>query len=721
MDKKGKVILQKKTALPWLASILFAVFLLLALIPTAAWIFFPWYAQSLVNLAIEGKPFRIDLSGPELRGFSGMGFRSMKVLLTTPSNGCSDAATYTLSLSNGVLSWHFENRDTPGAGSLLSNVFNAACTLEADSLTGKPGIEKVTFSDYKPQINANIEISRKKGFTLSFKPLSAAYTIKGAAITSEKLRLEDVNFNVRLNAAEHWQQKLDTLSVAKLLSDGNPSPVCHFKALFESKRDPLNPCTLRLTDCSMELFNWKASTELIEYNLKKKQSRFTLAMEEIPLAELPGFNRSGSNKAIASGRVSGFIPIEFQDSTVLVRNAVVIAGKGTRMLFYSRKNKPWLSFNLEGKEVLKNLNARIILNSQNKKLSGLAVCDMTATMLGGTVSSTPISFDRSANTTLFTLKLNKIKALDRVSLYGDFKGSLKGTVSGTIPLAITKNGFSIRNAHLQSSGGGTVTIVKPSKQQSTSERIFAPQKQDARYTFSEPDLMLNRSLNGSTTISFTLKNLLRKTNGKDILLTLPKGKLMLWHNRLNPDIASLSNFSAGFFNGTVAIRHLDYDMAKEKGETTLQVNNIPLQKLLDLQGTKKIYATGNAGGSIPIKINGNFFEITDGGMKAEQSGQIIYATTPEERAAANQGLRTTYEALSNFLYVELVSSINMAPDGKSTITIQLKGTNPDFRNGQPIELNLNVQQNLLDLMRSLSISSNIEQIISERALQIQKK
>ena len=153
----------------------------------------------------------------------------------------------------------------------------------------------------------------------------------------------------------------------------------------------------------------------------------------------------------------------------------------------------------------------------------------------------------------------------------------------------------------------------------------------------------------------------------------------------------------------------------------LQLDNISLQKLLDLQGTKKVFATGTVRGTIPVKLKNGVFEIKDGGMNAEQSGQIIYATTPEERAAANQGLRTTYEALSNFLYVQLLSSINMAPDGKSAISIQLKGTNPDFQNGRSIELNLNVEQNLLDLMRSLSISSNVEQIITEKALKMQEK
>ena len=721
MDKKGKVILQKKRARPWALPITLALLLLLAFFPTAAWLFFPFYVQSLVNHALGGELFRIEISGVGLPGISGFGFRSIKGLFIKPPDGCSDAATYTFSLTNGLLSWHVENRNTPGSLTLLPNALNAVFTIDADSLTITQLTSKVTFGDRKPHLQASIEVSRKNGFTISFVPLSASYTIDGATVTREKLRLENVNFKVRLSAAEQWQQKLDTLRIAKLLNEGSLSPAGNFKALFSSKRDPLKPCILTLTDCSMDIFHLKASTKRIDYDLNKKQSRFTLTMDQIPLAEIPGYNRSGSKTAFASGRISGYIPVAFQDSTVLVRNAVVMAEKGSKIVFYSRKNKPWLSLNLEGNEAVKNLNARIILNSHNKKLSGLALSDLSATLLGGTISSTPVSIEPSTKATLLTLKLNEVKLLDRVHMYGNFRSSMRGSVSGTIPLTITKNGFSIRNAHLKSSGGGTITIVEPSKKQSVSERIFAPLKQDTYYTFTEPDLVLSRSLNGSTTISFTLKNLLRKTNGKDILLTLPKGKLMLWHNRLNLDIASLSDFSAGFFDGMVTVRHFDYDMAKEKGETTLKVNSIPLQKLLDLQGAKKIYATGNAGGSIPIKINGNLFEITKGGMNAEQSGQIIYATTPEERAAANQELRTTYEALSNFLYVELLSSMNMSPDGNSTMTIKIKGNNPDFQGGRAIELNLNVEQNLLDLMRSISISSNIEQIITEKALQKHKK
>ncbi|MCG8345952.1 MAG: YdbH domain-containing protein, partial [Chlorobiales bacterium] len=78
-----------------------------------------------------------------------------------------------------------------------------------------------------------------------------------------------------------------------------------------------------------------------------------------------------------------------------------------------------------------------------------------------------------------------------------------------------------------------------------------------------------------------------------------------------------------------------------------------------------------------------------------------------------------YEALSNFLYSELLSSIRMTPDGQSHIQLQLKGVNPSFQEGRPVHLNLNVEQNLLDLLKSLTISTSIEEAISEKALKKQ--
>ncbi|NTW63684.1 MAG: hypothetical protein HGA46_06260 [Chlorobiaceae bacterium] len=885
----------------WPLKIIAVLLMLALLVPASAWIFFPWYAQSLIDRALEGKPFRVQVSGAGIPLPGSIGFRSVKLVFTTPPDNCiTTATTYTLNLGKGRLLWRTDGEEKGIPSSIIPHKFQADLILEADSLQLVPDPENFIFEDDNPRIRIKITILRNKGLSMEFYPLDVTYNIANAAVNKEKLHLSGLNYRIHVSRAEGWQQPVDTLTVAKLYSDGNPSPIGNFSALFGSKRDPMKPCSLILSNCSVDLFQWNATSENIEYDLKEQKTRFTLNLAEIPLNELPGFKQNEKKSPGAEGTLSGTIPIEFQDSTVLVRNAVVIAGKGATVIYYTSENKPWFSLNLEPRkrsgELLKNLNASIILNSRNRNLSGIAVQNfstdifegtlnsspflfdpvkkemmMTLTlnnirlpdrlslhgesrgtfsggvsgtipviygkkgllfgnirlvstinfkdislsslpgldrpgtntpfasgnihgimpielrdstllirkgmvegeknsriifydkknqpllsfdlgtkkesgrlfknlngaitfininkknaaidinnlsteMFGGTINATPFTFGNAGKSTSMTVKLRNINALDRVKLYGDFKAALKGDITGTIPLSIGNKGFSISKARLLSKGGGTITIAPKTRKQTTTERIMGATKPDTDYLFSEPDLWFSRSFDGAFRTDFTLKKFTHRNSGGELLLSSPKGSLSLWQNKKNPELITLENFSAGFFDGTIGIEKADYDMAKKSTETTIALNGIPIQKLLDLQGAKKIYATGSLKGKLPVRIKDQVFEIIDGGMAAEQNGQIIYATTPEERAAANQGLRTTYEALSNFLYAELFSSIIMAPDGKSHLNIQLKGANPDYQAGRPIELNLNIEQNLLDLMRSLSISGNLEQVISEKAL-----
>ncbi len=687
----------------------------------AAWFTFPWYAQSLLDDALKGKPFQVTTSGLGLPSPLGIGFRSIDVVFTTPADACNNAATtYALALNNGSISWKLQQhkgepaRERTGA----DDVKDLIITMKADALSIIPNPRQFDYADNNVTVIVTMQLSRKSGINFDVKPISATYAIEGATITREKLRLDGISYNVNLSAAEHWQQPLDTLHVATLSSDGQPTPVKNFTALFGSKRDPLKPCTLTLRNCSLELSEWMASTQRIEYNIKEKQTNFTLNLADIPLNALPIWSKKGGNNMLsATGRVRGCIPIEFQDSTIVVRNAQVLAEKGTAITVYNKEQKPMFAIDVAGDDFLNNLNATITLNSSDKTLSGIALRDLSATLFGGKITSTPVSFDPITKSTFFTLKLNDIKVLDRLRLLGDFKGSLNGGISGTIPLTITNNRFAIQNGSLQSKGGGKVTIKPPAKPQTTGERLFGQEKGNATYAFSEPQLQFSRSSDGKATINFALKSLQQKNSSGEMSLTSPKGTVSIWQNRLNPDIITLSDFSTGVLDGTIALQRLDYDMVKKEGETTLQVSHILIQKLLDLQGSKKIYATGYIKGNIPVKIKNEAFEILDGKLTSEQNGQIIYATSLEERAAANPALRITYEALTNMLYAQLLSSITMSADGKSLMTIQLKGTNPDFQHGRPVELNLSVQQNLGDLMRSLSISSDIEQSISDKALQ----
>ena len=302
-------------------------------------------------------------------------------------------------------------------------------------------------------------------------------------------------------------------------------------------------------------------------------------------------------------------------------------------------------------------------------------------------------------------------------LHGDFSASLQGSVSGTVPVTFKAGTFSIDSARISSKGKGSIVHAPPRKKKSAQEQIFDDPGPDATYAYNEPELIIFRDTKGKTTVDFTLKRLTRQTSGGTLELLSPKGTIALWHIRNNPSLVSLSNFSSGFMGGSIGIKNVDYDIAKRNAETELILNDIPLQKLLDLQGMKKIYATGSIRGTIPVIMKEGVVAIPAGNLDAAQTGKIVYTTTEEERLEANESLRLTYEALSNFLYSELLSSISMSPDGQSLIRLQLKGVNPSFQEGRAIHINLNIRQNLLDLLRSLTIATNLEETISEKALE----
>ena len=706
----------------WVFRILAATLLLIIIVGVALWYSFPRYAQSVIDRAVEGTGIRVELHNPGLPNLSGMDFGRLDIVFETPADSCSNTPSrYTAVVHNGSLFWTRPASEDPLSEGLLPEILPLGIILQADSVSIEQHDTDISFSDNLPIITGELSISRRKGAALKIIPESFSYDIENGHLVSNRLRLDSIHYPITIARTSNWVQQPAFLSIASLHSEEKAAPLKNFTAFFGMQRDPEQPCVMSFTECSIELFGLKARTPRIDYDPQKKQTSFTLDLQDVPVEKIPGFNGLDSSRPLASGRLNGTVPVEFRDSTLTIQNASIRADADTRLRYYSPDGSPLLSIEAvtSGKsaELFRNLNATIILNSDDEKVSGFALENFSSTFLGGSLSSGPAHYDPVEKKSSFTLELKNIRLPEHIRLHGDFNGSLKGTLSGSVPITVNKGAFSINKSRLSSTGSGSIIHAPPRKKRNASENIFGNPKPDATYAYSKPDLVISRTAQGNTTIDFTLNTLRRNTSGGELLLNAPKGQLTLWQDKNNPSLVSLKEFSAGLMGGSVSIDKVNYDMEKQTAETVLLLDNIPLQKLLDLQGMKKIFATGSIAGKIPLIMKDQKFEIPAGKMDALQNGQIIYSTTPEERAAANESMRITYEALSNFLYSELVSSITMAPDGQSLIRLQLKGINPSFQEGRPVHLNLSVEQNLLDLFRSLSISTNIEEAISEKALQ----
>ena len=66
----------------------------------------------------------------------------------------------------------------------------------------------------------------------------------------------------------------------------------------------------------------------------------------------------------------------------------------------------------------------------------------------------------------------------------------------------------------------------------------------------------------------------------------------------------------------------------------------------------------------------------------------------EQDTLGGESVELALQALSNFQYSDLKLTVNRAAAGDTVALMQVKGKNPDFYGGHPVEFNLNISGKL---------------------------
>ncbi|WP_026180203.1 YdbH domain-containing protein [Hahella ganghwensis] len=150
----------------------------------------------------------------------------------------------------------------------------------------------------------------------------------------------------------------------------------------------------------------------------------------------------------------------------------------------------------------------------------------------------------------------------------------------------------------------------------------------------------------------------------------------------------------------------------------IQLKDLDLGQLVAVEN-ENVQATGKIAGFLPINIHQGQFSISGGQVAAQAPGTVKLLDVPQWRqmAGENQAVMFAVDALQNFHYQSLTSSVDYAPEGKLMLGVAMKGSNPDFRNGTPVNYNLNVESNIISLLRSLEIPDDLIKRLEERYMQ----
>jgi len=159
-----------------------------------------------------------------------------------------------------------------------------------------------------------------------------------------------------------------------------------------------------------------------------------------------------------------------------------------------------------------------------------------------------------------------------------------------------------------------------------------------------------------------------------------------------------------------------FDLNRDKNRFEIEAENIDLAEIVATQRLEDIEVTGKIDGTIPVTIEKQGIFIEHGAFISDvRAGTIRYApATGTEQLKQNPLTGIALDALKDFRYSHLSADVNFTPDGMLTINLQLKGTSPELDTKRPVHLNINTEQNLLSLLRSLRYAESVGASIDKK-------
>ena len=177
----------------------------------------------------------------------------------------------------------------------------------------------------------------------------------------------------------------------------------------------------------------------------------------------------------------------------------------------------------------------------------------------------------------------------------------------------------------------------------------------------------------------------------------------------------MADLRATAFGGVISADPFSFRTASTINTVLMHAEAIQLSRLLTLEEFDTIEVSGTVGADLPVAIVGSSLTITDGRLFGEPPGGVIRyhsKAEPDETDTSSIGFVTL--ALSNFKYETLTSEIDYNADGDLNLQLQLTGRNPDLDTNRPVVLNLGVENNVPQMLKSLRAARTVEDILEQR-------
>lgn len=177
----------------------------------------------------------------------------------------------------------------------------------------------------------------------------------------------------------------------------------------------------------------------------------------------------------------------------------------------------------------------------------------------------------------------------------------------------------------------------------------------------------------------------------------------------------VDNLRLTAFNGAISAAPFSFHTARDVNNVILTAREIELAELLSIKEFAAVNVTGTIAAVLPITFAEDGISIKAGRLTGEEPGGVIrYLGSDGLDSGDMSGLGLATAALSNFEYESLTADVNYSMAGDLQLQMQIKGRNPELDDGRPVILNLGVENNVPQMLKSLQAARAVEEILEKR-------
>ncbi|MDO6823549.1 YdbH domain-containing protein [Marinobacter sp. 1_MG-2023] len=280
--------------------------------------------------------------------------------------------------------------------------------------------------------------------------------------------------------------------------------------------------------------------------------------------------------------------------------------------------------------------------------------------------------------------------------------------------------------------GGTVSANATYKQPQAGPMLL-----DGRFVFTDWSGIYDRTawskMNGSAEFRLEEDNIkisVPELTVEEVNSGLPIGPLLLAGTyeaplaQLAAGTLVLAQANTNALDGKVRIQPGRWNLAQAPVTIPVELTELSLAYLLQLYPTEGLAGTGILSGTVPVLFDpATGIRVESGRIAALEPGGRLQLTAERLKALASQNdsMKLVAQALEDFRYSVLDSGIDYDENGTLVLALHLKGNSPNVGEGQPVVLNINLEENIPALLRSLQLSGKVNDAVTERVKELFNK